>query len=189
LTTSEDCWRDQQNAEQRRSYLTEQEVEQLIKAAGGDRDRCMILMAYRHGLRVSELVGLTWRQIDLGAARLQVLRKKNSEDGVHPITGREIRLLRRLRRQQPTGARYVFISRLGGPMTRQAFDKMLRAAAKTAGLDGVHAHLLRHATGFYLVNRGIDTLTLAAYLGHANIQNTKRYCKMSATRYDNLWRD
>jgi site-specific recombinase XerD len=53
----------------------------------------------------------------------------------------------------------------------------------------VHAHLLRHACGFKLVNDGLDTISLAAYLGHRQIANTLRYTKMSATRFDGLWQD
>jgi type 1 fimbriae regulatory protein FimE len=173
----------------KRAYLTEDEVERLVRAATNTRDRCMILMAYRHGLRVSELITMQWRQIRLDDGRIDVHRLKGSDDSVQPLSGREIRMLRKLRREQPVGARYVFISRLGAPMTRQGFDKLLRAAAATAGIDGVHAHLLRHACGFKLVNDGLDTISLAAYLGHKQVANTLRYTKMSATRFDNLWRD
>jgi type 1 fimbriae regulatory protein FimB/type 1 fimbriae regulatory protein FimE len=172
-----------------RQWLTEEEVERLIKAAASERDRLMILLAYRHGLRVSELVNLQWRQVDLGTARLKVERLKGGEDSVHPLAGREVRGLRRLKRELPVGARFVFQTRDAHPMTRQAFDKLLRKAAAAAGLEGVHAHLLRHGCGFRLVNQGVDTLSLAAYLGHANVQNTKRYARMSATRFDGLWRD
>jgi len=84
----------------------------------------------------------------------------------------------------------VFVTdRTGAPMTRNGFYKLLEKAAKTVGLDDVHPHLLRHACGFKLVNDGMDTLSLAAYLGHANIQNTKRYARMNATRFDGIWRD
>ena len=173
----------------KRAWLTEAEVERLIKAADKERDRAMILLGYRHGLRVSELIRLQWRQVDLDGARLQVERLKGSESGLHPLSGREVRALRKLRRSQPAGSRFVFPTRLEHPMTRQAFDKLLRKAGAAAGLDGVHAHLLRHGCGFRLVNMGLDTLSLAAYLGHANIQNTKRYARMSATRFDGLWKD
>lgn len=173
----------------KRAYLTEDEVERLVSAAGNNRDRCMILMAYRHGLRVSELINLQWRQIRLDDGRIDVQRLKGSDDSVQPLSGREIRMLRKIRREQPVGARFVFISRLGAPMTRQSFDKMLRAAAAKAGIDGVHAHLLRHACGFKLVNDGLDTISLSAYLGHRQIANTLRYTKMSATRFDGLWKD
>src|SRR5215472_12766735 len=86
-----------------RQWLTEAEVETIIRHADSERDRLMILVAYRHGLRVSELIGLTWRQIDLDTARLRVIRAKGSESGVHPLSGREIRALRGLRRRQVVG--------------------------------------------------------------------------------------
>jgi integrase len=175
--------------EPERQWLTEDEVERLIKGASNERDRAMVLVAYRHGLRVSELVNLQWRQVDLDGGRIQVERLKGGESGVHPLSGREVRALRKLRRAQPVGSRFVFVTRDGGPMTRRAFDKLLRKAAQAVGLDGVHPHLLRHACGFRLVNMGLDTLSLAAYLGHANVQNTKRYARMNATRFDGLWRD
>ena len=175
---------------QRREYLTEDEVERILRHAANERDRLMILMAYRHGLRVSELINMTWRQLDLDAGRLEVRRAKGGEDGQHPIGGREIRGLRKLRRQQPVDARYVFVTdRTGAPMTRNGFYKLLEKAAAAAGLDDVHPHLLRHGCGFKLVNNGMDTLALAAYLGHANVQNTKRYARMNATRFDGIWRD
>jgi type 1 fimbriae regulatory protein FimE len=173
----------------KRAYLTEDEVERIIKATSNERDRCMILMGYRHGLRVSELIGLQWRQIDLDAGHIRVLREKQGADSVHPISGREVRLLRKLRRSQPVGARFVFATSHGSPMTRNGFYKLLEKAGRAAGIDEVHPHLLRHGCGFRLVNRGMDTLSLAAYLGHVNVQNTQRYARMSATRFDGLWKD
>ena len=176
-------------AESRRSWLTEEEVERLIKAAKTDRDKAMLLIAYRHGLRVSELVNLQWRQVDLAMGRLQVTRLKNGDDSVHPINGREIRLLHKLRRQQPIGSRHVFESYQGAPMTRQAFYKLLAKAGAAAGIPDAHPHLLRHGCGFKLVNQGVDTLSLAAYLRHRNVQNTKHYTRRSSTRFDGFWKD
>jgi type 1 fimbriae regulatory protein FimB/type 1 fimbriae regulatory protein FimE len=177
----------------RREYVTEDEVERLLRAASkherGDRDALMILMAYRHGLRVSELIGLQWAQIDLDAGRLRVIRLKGSDDSVHPLGGREIRALRKLRRGQPVGSRFVFVTSRGGPMTRNGFFKILAKAGQAVGMRDIHPHLLRHGTGFKLVNDGMDTLSLAAYLGHRNVQNTARYTKMDARRFDGLWKD
>src|SRR6516162_5907544 len=110
---------------QRREYLTEDEVERILRHAANERDRLMILMAYRHGLRVSELINMTWRQLDLDAGRLEVRRAKGGEDGQHPIGGREIRGLRKLRRQLPVDARYVFVTGRGAPITRNGFYKLL----------------------------------------------------------------
>jgi type 1 fimbriae regulatory protein FimB/type 1 fimbriae regulatory protein FimE len=101
-----------------REYLTEDEVERIIRSATNDRDRTMILVAYRHGLRVSELVHLQWGQLDLNGARIRVHRLKSGDDSVHPLSGREIRALRKLRRQQPVGSRFVFDNGRGEPMTR-----------------------------------------------------------------------
>jgi len=182
------------NSEPRRQYLTEREVDLLCDAARkrgryGQRDATMILMAYRHGLRVSELVALRWDQIDLEAGRLQVIRRKGSDDSVQPLSGVEIRALRKLRRDQPAGSRHVFVSERGAPFTTNGFFKTLSRAASSIGMADVHPHLLRHGTGFKLVNRGVDTRTLAAYLGHRNLANTARYTRMDAKRFDGFWQD
>jgi site-specific recombinase XerD len=178
----------------RREWLTEKEVAQLCDAARargrwGHRDATMILLAYRHGLRVSELVALRWDQVDLDAGRLQVIRLKGSDDSVQPLGGVEIRALRKVRRDQEPGARYVFLSERGAPMTASGFFKTLTRAAASIGMTGIHPHLLRHACGFKLVNDGVDTRTLAAYLGHRQIANTARYTKMSSRRFDGFWKD
>ena len=178
----------------RREYLTETEVERLMTAARkrgryGHRDATMILVAYRHGLRVSELVALRWDQIDLEAGRLQVVRRKGSDDSLQPLTGAEIRALRRIRREQPTESRQVFVSDREALLTTNGFFKMLSRAAESIGMTDVHPHLLRHACGFKLVNDGVDTRTLAAYLGHRQMANTARYTKMDARRFEGFWRD
>jgi type 1 fimbriae regulatory protein FimB/type 1 fimbriae regulatory protein FimE len=186
-----------QHPAQRRAYVTEDEVDRLIAAAktsskrgaSGERDATMILVCYTHGLRVSELVHLQWRQLDLDAGRIEVIRLKGSENGVQPLRGVEIRALRKLRRSQPADSRFVFTTDRGGPMTRDAFYKLFARVGRAAGITDVHPHLLRHGTGFRLVNQGLDTLALAAYLGHRQVQNTKRYAKMNATRFDGLWKD
>jgi site-specific recombinase XerD len=180
--------------EPRRAYLTEAEVEQLCDAARargryGHRNATMILMAYRHGLRVSELVALRWNQIWLDDGRISVERLKGSDDSVQPLTGTELRALRRIKREQPSGTRYVFVSERGAPFSSNGVFKMMRRAGLDCGLPDMHPHLLRHGTGYKLVNDGVDTRTLAAYLGHRNMANTTRYTKMDARRFDGFWRD
>jgi type 1 fimbriae regulatory protein FimB/type 1 fimbriae regulatory protein FimE len=178
----------------RREYLTEPGVKVLMAAAKkrgryGHRDATMILLAYRHGLRVQELVDLQWADLDLDAGRIKVRRVKGSDDSVQPLTGAEIRALRRLRREQETPLRHVFTSERGAPFTTNGFFKLLARAAASIGMVDVHPHLLRHGCGFKLVNQGTDTRSLAAYLGHRNMQNTARYTKMSAKRFEGFWRD
>jgi type 1 fimbriae regulatory protein FimB/type 1 fimbriae regulatory protein FimE len=155
----------------------------------GHRDATMILVAYRHGLRVQELVDLQWKDLDLDAGRIQVRRVKGSDDSVQPLTGAEIRALRRVKREQTTQFRHVFVSELAGPFTTNGFFKLLARAAASIGMEDVHPHLLRHGCGFKLVNQGTDTRSLAAYLGHRNVQNTMRYTKMSARRFEGFWKD
>src|SRR5262249_16773016 len=85
-----------------REYLTEREIEKLMDAASGNRwghrDATAILLAYRHGLRASELVALRWDDVDFRTGKLHVRRSKGGQPSVHPIGGRELRALRRLRR-------------------------------------------------------------------------------------------
>jgi integrase len=182
--------------DEKRTYLTEPEVDALMKAAKtrgryGHRDATMILLAYRHGLRAGELVNLRWAQLNMKTGHIRVLRLKGSDESLQPLSGTEMRALRPLEREA-NGGRYVFTTERGGkvvPMTTNGFGKMLRRAAVSIGMVDVHPHLLRHGTGFKLVNQGVDTRTLAAYLGHRKLQNTARYTKMDARRFDGFWKD
>jgi type 1 fimbriae regulatory protein FimB/type 1 fimbriae regulatory protein FimE len=134
-----------------REYLTEKEVERLMKAAGrnryGHRDATMILLAFRHGLRASELSSLRWEQVDLAHARLHVSRLKSGIPAVHPLTGSELRALRRLQREQEP-SRYLFLSERGAPMS--AVDEAASvlaggiAAINSQDAAGGHAPTVSH---------------------------------------------
>ncbi len=181
------------NLERRsREHLTPSEVERLITAAGQvgrhrARDQALILIGYRHGLRVSELVGLRWQQIDLDQGTLHVNRVKKGDATTHPLSERELRGLRLLGRRQP-GFPFVFVTERGGPMTDATVRKLVARAGEIARLGfPVHPHMLRHATGFYLANKGVDTRTIQAYLGHRNIMHTVRYTQLAAERFRSLW--
>ena len=177
-----------------RDYLTPQEVEKLMAAAArvgryGHRDATLMLLSYRHGLRVSELVALRWGQIDLKAGLLHVNRNKNGIASVHPLRGPELRALRRMKREDGAGA-YVFMTERGGPMTTDNVRKLVQRAAQEAKLPfKVHPHMLRHACGYKLANDGHDTRAIQQYLGHRNIQNTIRYTQLSPQRFKNFWQD
>src|SRR5262249_47608567 len=178
--------RRRKNAELRtREYLTETEVERLMKAAKanryGVRDATMILMAFRHGLRAAELVDLRWEQVELGRnAALHVRRVKQGVPSVHPLQGNEMRALRELKRS--TDSLFVFTSERGAPFTTAGFAKMVERAGIAAKLGfKCHPHMLRHACGYALANKGHDTRALQAYLGHKNIQHTVRYSELSPT--------
>src|SRR5215510_57669 len=145
-----------------RRYLTGREVEKLIEAARkhgryGHRDATMILLAYRHGLRASELVDLQWSQVELNAGRLHVRRSKRGSPSVHPLQGDEIRALRRLQREQEASP-HVFQSERGGPMAAKSFGQLIERVGKHARIPfGCFPHMLRHACGYALANAGHDT--------------------------------
>ncbi len=183
------------NAEYRsREYLTEDEVEQLIAAAGrvgrhGHRDSTLILLSYRHGLRVTELVSLRWEQVDLKQGLMHVNRLKHGNPSVHPIRGPELRALRRLQRDYSMMP-YVFSSERKAPLTSDAIRKILGRAGKEAKLPfNVHPHMLRHACGYKLAQAGQDTRAIQHYLGHKNIQHTVRYTQLSPDRFKEFWKD
>src|SRR5262245_60102823 len=160
-----------------REYLTEAEVERLMAAARknrwGHRDTTMFLVAYRHGLRASELVDLRWDQVDFRTATLHVRRVKQGTPSTHPILGDELRALRRLQSEQKPRPPFVFTSERGAAFTTAGFARMVERAGADAKLAfKTHPHMLRHACGYALANRGHDTRALQAYLGHRNIQHT-----------------
>jgi integrase len=176
-----------------REHLTTDEVARLMEAAktnrNGHRDATMVLLAFRHALRAAEIVDLRWDQIDFNSAVLHVRRVKSGTPSTHPLTGRELRALRRLQRDSAASP-FVFVSERGAPFSTAGFGRMIERAAMVASLDiKVHAHMLRHACGFALANAGHDTRSLQAYLGHKNIQHTVRYTELSPTRFRDFWKD
>ena len=126
------------NAELRpREYLTVAEVERLMKAAKsgryGHRDATLILIAFRHGLRATEIANLQWSQVEFDRnAALHVTRAKNGTPSVHPLQGDELRALRELQRQFPDSG-YVFTSERGGPFHPDAINLLVKGIGKRAG--------------------------------------------------------
>jgi len=176
-----------------REYLSDKEVTTLMDTARkigrhGHRDATLILLAYRHALRVAELVGLRWDQVDLNQGLLHVTRAKNGSPSTHPLRGPEIRALRRLQRDY--AGPYVFITERKGPLTPSSVRKIIARAGERAGLGfPVHPHMLRHACGFKLANDGHDTRAIQHYLGHRNIQHTVKYTELAADRFNGFWDD
>ena len=177
-----------------REYLTSEEVDQLMTAAKsigrhGHRDMTMILVAFRHGLRVSELVALRWDMIDLKQGVVHVSRLKNGVNSTHPLRGPELRALRKLKRDYPDTP-YVFVSERKGPVTASNVRKIVSRAGEQAELGmPIHPHMLRHSTGFKLANDGHDTRAIQLYLGHKNIQHTVRYTELASGRFKDFWTD
>ena len=172
--------------------MTDAEVARLTDAAKanryGHRDATMVLLAYRHGLRASELVDLRWDQIDFDHATLAVRRAKKGTPSTHPIRGDELRALAAW-----PGSKIPSLHSCSRPNElRRSPPPALPAWSSVPGAAGfefkAHPHMLRHACGFALANKGHDTRSLQAYLGHKNIQHTVRYTELSPDRFKDFWR-
>ena len=179
-----------------RKHLTGREIEKLIAATKGSRnesrDRCLLLLMFRHGLRVSEALGLILSQIDLEGRTLHVARLKGGLSTTHPLRGDELRALRAWladrERMQPH-TKTLFVSERRGPLSRKTAWLAIRRYGEAAGLEiAAHPHMLRHACGFALADQGADTRLIQDYLGHRNIQHTVRYTATNPARFEKLWR-
>lgn len=179
-----------------RKHLTRLEVEKLLAATKGARnearDRCLILLMFRHGLRVSEAVGLTLSDVDMEGRSLHVQRLKHGLSTTHPLRGDELRVLKAwlaARQRQKPESKVLFLSERRRPLSRKTAWVLIRDYGKEAGLDIIaHPHMLRHACGFALADQGADTRLIQDYLGHRNIQHTVRYTATNPARFERLWR-
>jgi type 1 fimbriae regulatory protein FimB len=178
-----------------KNFLTEAEVENFLKAGRKGRHNvrnfAMLLLAFRHGLRVSELINMRIPDVDLDTGRVFVRRLKGSLSTSQPLQGDEIRALRAWLRQRINApccnSPLVFLSERG-PMTRQAFNYICAEVGKRAGLNiKVHPHMLRHSCGYALANKACDTRLIQDYLGHRNITHTQIYTRTAAVRFEGLW--
>ncbi|ECG0942752.1 pilus assembly protein [Salmonella enterica subsp. salamae] len=181
---------------QKRKFLTPEEVSLLLdtalNGANPERNHCLILMAFLHGFRASELLRLRLSDIDLHGRRIHVCRLKNSFSTVHPLIPREVRSLRAWLRARKkiadTGNDWLFISRSGLPLSRQQFYYLLTDISQKSGLPVcAHPHMLRHACGYALADNGADTRLIQDYLGHRNIRHTVRYTAGNAARFSGVW--
>jgi integrase len=175
-----------------REHLTPGEVEVLVETAKanrhGHRDATMILVAFRHGLRASEVCDLRWNQVDFDAAILHVRRVKNGTPSIHPLCGDEMRALRRLQRESDTSP-FVFVSERGSPFTTAGFARMVERAG-AAGLEmKAHPHMLREACGYALANRGYDARAIQAWLGNRSITSTAVYTALAPNQFKDFWRE
>jgi integrase len=172
-----------------RKYLSPDEAHRVIEASAqvgrqGERDKLLLMLIYRHGLRVSEAVDLRWSDFDLDAPKsrtLHVRRLKGSKDSTHTLEPDTVRLLKRL--QAESDGHFVFRSERGGPLSVDAVQLICKRAGETTGLKfRIHPHMLRHACGFFLAEEGTDTRLIQDYLGHRDIKNTVIYTETSARR-------
>ncbi|QMV53730.1 tyrosine-type recombinase/integrase [Ewingella americana] len=151
------------------------------------RDECMLLMCFIHGLRVTELINLRVSDIELTTKRISVSRLKNGITVQHPLQHREVAVIEQWLQIRAgfldADTPWLFLSKHGGQLSRQQFYRLVRKYGESAGLDvQVHPHMLRHACGFALADKGLDTRLIQDYLGHKNIQNTVIYAAKNVKR-------
>ena len=186
----------------KRKYLTEEEIGKVRKAAKQKskhkhRNDTLILMMFRHGLRVSEAVDLQWEQINFKHKQLHVVRRKNGKPATHPLDEITLRALGQLKKDQLEKYKskkdypetsYLFVTDEGKRIAVRTAHHIVAQAGKRADLPfTISPHMLRHSTGFYLANEGADTRIIQDYMGHANIQNTVIYTELNANRFKDLW--
>jgi type 1 fimbriae regulatory protein FimB len=179
-----------------RKHITTREVEKLIAATKGSRfearDRCLLLMMFRHGLRVSEACGLELGHVDTESRVVHVARLKKGLSTTHPLRTEELRLIKAWLADRATlkaSCRAFFVSQHRKPLNRRTAWLAIRKYGDLAGLElPTHPHQLRHACGFALADQGADTRLIQDYLGHRDIRHTVIYTATNSARFERLWR-
>lgn len=181
-----------------RKYLSKEEVNALLKATrhgrNGERNYCMVFMAFRHGFRISELLSLKISDIDFTSRQINIRRMKNGLSTIHPFDEDELKILKawvQIRKTYSTAHHNnrLFISERYPQLSRKQAWSIVRKSGEKAGICvRAHPHMLRHACGYVLANEGADTRLIQDYLGHRNIRHTVRYTTGNPKRFTDILR-
>lgn len=158
-------------------FLTLDETRRLFAAVTDKRDKAMFLLAYRHGLRASEVGLLRVSDLDLKRLRIMLHRLKGSLSGEHPLQADEARALKAWLKSKDTDSPILFPSRRTLPISRQMLDVLMKRYAETAKIlkEKRHFHVLKHSIATHLLDAGAELRFVQDWLGHSNIQNTVIY--------------
>jgi type 1 fimbriae regulatory protein FimB len=164
-------------------FLTLDETKRLFAWITDKRDKAIFLIAYRHGLRASEVGLLRVSDLDLKTLRIMLHRLKGSLSGEHPLQPDEARALKAWLKSRDTDSPILFPSRRGLPISRQMLDVLMKEYAELAMIpkEKRHFHVLKHSIATHLLDAGAELRFLQDWLGHANIQNTVIYTALVST--------
>jgi len=177
--------------EKGKDYLSDSEIKTFLEASKKTRypkrNYLILLMMYRHGLRVSEAIALKKSDINLKDSRVCVNRLKGGLSTEHPISGDELRTIKRYLNSRKDNLPWVFVNERGLPLTRQAVSYLVNTVGGKSGIEDIHPHTLRHSCGFYLANMGYDLRLIQDYLGHRDPKHTAQYTRVASKRFEKLW--
>jgi len=178
--------------EKGKDYLSDSEMKTLLEASKKTRypkrNYVLLMMMYRHGLRVSETIALKKSDINLKDSRVWINRLKGGLSTEHPISGDELRAIKRYLNYREDNLPWLFVSERGIPLTRQAVSYIVSTIGKKANIKNIHPHTLRHSCGFYLANMGYDLRLIQDYLGHRDPKHAAQYTRVASKRFEKLWK-
>lgn len=170
-------------------FLTKGELKALLDRVKmkSARDYAMILLAYRHGMRASEVCNITMNNLDLEAGNIRCQRGKGSISNWQQLSADEIKAIKTWLRKRPkVETDCLFVSNRGSPMSRSQFFRLFKDHAHAVGIpeEKQHPHVLKHSLGTHLANAGMPVQVIQSRLGHRNIQNTMVYLQISSGYVD-----
>jgi len=171
-------------------FLTQAEMRALLKAIGDSkRDRALFLLAYRHGLRASEVGLLQVSDIAIPEGRIRLHRLKGSLEGVHRMQPDEVKFIKAMlkeRRENGADSPTLFISRNGSPISRWQLNNLMKKYGKLAKVPEhkQHFHTLKHSIATHLLDAGGELRFVQDWVGHSSIKNTIIYAQLTNRRRD-----
>ena len=171
-------------------YLSQEEVKRLFAVIKTKRDKALFLIAYRHGLRASEVQLLRTQDIDFDRRKIFIRRLKAGLSGEQLLQEDEVKSLRSYVRSRRDTNEILFISQKGGGIGSRALDYLMKKYCALANISSekAHFHVFRHSIAIHLLDAGADVMFVRDLLGHRNIQNTLIYAQYTSQRRDEIHR-
>jgi type 1 fimbriae regulatory protein FimB len=181
LGTTSQCW-----TAATINFLTQDEMRRLLDAIDSKRDSAISLLAYRHGLRASEIGMLSTADLDVKQYRVRIHRLKNSLEGLHPLQPDEVKALKAYLKERNSNVPALFLSRNTTPISRRRLDELMKHYGQRAGIPESkrHFHALKHSIATHLLDAGADLRFVQDWIGHASIRNTVIYAQLTSRRRD-----